>query len=249
MNQRDVELMQAIMKEIGRIGAGERVLFKVPHSIIVHSNLVILKILLDEWMKQGIFITIDRPHTYMEHLLVMQKIKNRHRLSYIDAIGDYSGSEINSVEKRAVTTTPFHIERLPDELIKGIKNRGSVIDMKRNDFILIDNLAAMLNYNTLEDTVKFVDRYLKAIALYNSIFTALFIDSRNYPELYDAIIPLCDVELEINKKMEVKKPEMDFENDSNVVKINSKKKRIIRSILLFSPDESEKKSSGKPDIL
>ncbi len=244
MNQRDIELMQAIIREIGEIGAGERVLFKVSYSRIVQTNLVILKILLDQWMKQGIFITIDRPHNYMEHLLRMHRVKNRHRLTYIDAIGKYSGSEMEAVENRAITRTPFQIEHLPDELIDGMKDGGSTVDMRNNDFILIDNLAAMLNYNSMASIVKFVDRYLKAIALYDSIFTALFIDSNNNPGLYDAIKPLCDVELEITPEMQVKKGGMEADLE-NVVKINTEKKRIIRSILMFTPGGSTGNGSQK----
>ncbi len=247
MNQRDIELMQAIIKEIGDIGAGERVLFKVSYSRIVQTNLVILKILLDQWMKQGIFITVDRPHNYMEHLLRMHRVKNRHRLTYIDAIGKYSGSEMPAVENRAISRTPFQIEHLPDELINGMKNGTSTVDMRSNDFILIDNLAAMLNYNSMTSIVKFVDRYLKAIALYDSIFTALFIDSNNHPGLYDAIKPLCDVELEITTDMHVKKGGMEPDSE-NMVKINNDKKRIIRSILMFSPSGGTGNAYPKPNI-
>ncbi len=244
MNQRDIELMQAIMKEIGEIGAGERVLFKVSYSRIVQTNLIILKILLDQWMKQGVFITIDRPHNYMEHLLRMHRVKNRHRLTYIDAICKYSGSEMQAVENRAITRTPFQIEHLPDELINGMKDGTSTVDMRSNDFILIDNLAAMLNYNSMASIVKFVDRYLKAIALYDSVFTALFIDSNNNPGLYEAIKPLCDVELEITPEMQVKKGGMEADSE-DVVKINNEKKRIIRSILMFTPGGSTENGSPK----
>ena len=246
MNQKDIELMRAIVQEIGDIGAGERVLFKVSYSRIVQVNLVILKILLDEWLKQGIFITVDRPHSYMEHLLKMHRVENRHRLRYIDAIGNYSGDSQTPDKAGVVKHTPFQIEKLPDELINGIKSDKTVIDMKNNDFILIDNLAAMLNYNPLESVVEFVDRYLKAIALYDSIFTALFIDSRNHPELYDAIKPFCDIELEITTDMGVKKRGFDGDSDT-VIRINDDKKRIIRSILMFSPGKI-RSDSGKPDM-
>ncbi len=247
MNQRDINLMQAIIREIGDVGAGERVLFKVSYNRIVQINLVILKILLDEWMKQGIFITVDRPHNYMDHLLKMHRVENRHRLTYIDAIGNYSGAESGSSETNAVNHTPFQIEKLPDDLIKGIRNGSGMVDMRTNDFILIDNLAAMLNYNPLESVVTFVDRYLKAIALYDSIFTALFIDSRNHPGLYDAIKPLCDVELEITTDMSVRKGGVGTDSDS-MVKMSGDKKKIIRSILMFSPGGQLEKKAGKPDI-
>jgi len=246
MNQKDINLMQAIMGEIGDIGTGERVLFKVSYSRIVQINLVILKILLDKWMKRGIFITVDRPHNYMDHLLKMHRVENRHRLTYIDAIGNYSGAEVMTIEGKTIEHTPFQIERLPDELFVGIKESSGTIDMRNNDFILIDNLAAMLNYNSLDSVITFVDRYLKAIALYDSIFTALFIDSHNHPGLYDAIKPLCDVELEISTDMNVRKRGMGAEGD-NIVKINNDKKKIIRSILMFSPGAGMKRE--KPDIL
>ncbi len=246
MNQRDIKLMRAIVREIGDIGVGERILFRVSYSRIVQINLIILKILLDEWLKQGIFITVDRPHSYMEHLLKMHRVENRHRLRYIDAIGNYSGDSQTPDNSGVVNHTPFQIETLPDELIKGIMSDQTVIDMRNNDFILIDNLAAMLNYNSLQSVVEFVDRYLKAIALYDSIFTALFIDSRNHPELYDAIKPFCDIELEITADMGVKKRGFDDDSDA-VIRINDEKKRIIRSILMFSPGKV-RKEIGKPDM-
>ena len=53
-------------------------------------NLILLKFFLEEMKMRGIFITIDRPHQYIEYLLKLHGI-SQDKLLYIDVVSQLSG--------------------------------------------------------------------------------------------------------------------------------------------------------------
>lgn len=73
MNVKDLELMDSIVDVI-RDTPRCVILFDVRSTQFVRTSLTILKGLLDEIGLGGIFISVDRPHLYMVHLMKMHQI-------------------------------------------------------------------------------------------------------------------------------------------------------------------------------
>lgn len=133
------------------------------------------------------------------------------------------------------TASPFRISELLDLLESGgggRDQRTAKIDFGVLDFIMIDNLGAMLSYNELDDVAAFIQQYLRLVERYGRLFTAIVIDVRAQPELYKAVQGLCQQEFLVA-------------DDGNLVPLAApvacretvkKRDEIVESVLLSIPD-------------
>ncbi len=202
MNAKDIQLMRTIISQLGNLNNGNRLLFSVNYARISRTNLILLKALLEELNKKGLFITIDRPHQYMEHLLRMHRIKYNNLL-FIDAIASFSGTLLSEKDYEVnvkFVDSPFQIDLLPELFSLNPEDTSRTvgkIDMMGVDFILIDNVATMLNYNDTNMVEKFLENYLAKFRDRNNIFIPLILDSVTYGSLYQVARELCDKEIDL----------------------------------------------------
>lgn len=204
MNIEDIRLMKNIISKIGDGNHGNKVLFSVSYERIAKTNLILLRGFLEELNKKGILVTVDRPHQYMEHLLRMHRI-NYNNLLFIDTIARFSGGmmgdnlEMGNVR---ILDSPFQIELLPELFSQGPSDTNIVkdkIDIAGVDFILIDNIATMLDYNNPAMVRQFLKNYMGKFRHFNNIFIALTMDRITHNSLYQEAIKFFDREIEIDK--------------------------------------------------
>jgi hypothetical protein len=213
MNIEDVQLMKNIMLRIGDWSNGNRVLFSVSYDRIAKTNLILLRALLEELNKKGILVTIDRPHQYMEHLLRMHRI-NYSNLLFVDTIARFSGGNFGDeldVGNVRILDSPFQIDLLPTLLSlnrEDASNFEGRIDITGVDFILIDNVATMLNYNDPTTVEMFIENYMKKFHNLNNILISLVLDSITHRSLYQAARRFFDKEIDINN-LRVGRQDMD----------------------------------------
>ncbi len=102
---------------------------------------------------------------------------------------------------------PFHVENLfkTFEMINDGKGKGFV-SMDRVDFLLVDNIATMLNYNNIEQIEEFVISLKAYIEKYPHMMGGVTIDKESHPELseillehYDYMIDLEDLKKDVEK--------------------------------------------------
>jgi len=234
MNEKDVALMNKFLNEVSGRENGHRVLLSVKYNQISKINLILLRALIGEQGKHGLFVTVDRPHQYMTYLLDLHKIP-RDDLLFLDIISRFSGESINACDTDANTASPFRISELLDLLENGgggRDKRTARIDFGLLDFIMIDNLGAMLSYNELDDVAAFIQKYLRLVERYGKLFTAIVIDVRAQPELYRAVQGLCQQEFVVAEDGNLMPLQIPAANDLP----EKKMEEIAESVILFTPD-------------
>jgi hypothetical protein len=229
MNFDDIQLMRDIISQINELNHGKKVLFSVNYERIAKTNLLLLKAFLEELNKKGILVTIDRPHQYMEHLLRMHRI-NYNNLFFIDTIARFSGTKLSDKDYSdniKIMDSPFQIDLLPDMFSLNsmlASKEEAKIDITDLDFILIDNIASMLNYNDPNTVEKFIENYLTRFRDMNHIFIPLILDNITHNSLYQVARKLCDQEIDINKLGSRK---LSIDNEKRERSLLPEKKRMF----------------------
>ena len=234
MNEKDVVLMNKFLNEVSGKENGHRVLLSVKYNQICKINLILLRALISEQGKHGLFVTVDRPHQYMTYLLDLHKIP-KDDLLFLDIISRFSGESSKACDTDANTASPFRISELLDLLENGgggRDQRTAKIDFGLLDFVMIDNLGAMLSYNELDDVAAFIQKYLRLVERYGRLFTAIVIDVRAQPELYKAVQGLCQMEFLVTDDGNLMYLTPPAECDEPEKKMDE----IAESVLLFTPD-------------
>ncbi len=204
MNRTDINLMMKLLPQISDANQGNRLLLLVNYIRIAKTNLILLKALLEELNKRGIFISIDRPHRYMGHLLRIHRI-NYANLLFIDTITTFSSDKFEDTVGESnvkIIESPFQIHLLPELLSMNsdkYDNVGYKIDLTDVDFIIIDNIAAMLNYNDHIMVEGFLESYLNKLTENRNILTPILLDRNTHFSLYEAVRRLCDREIDVNE--------------------------------------------------
>jgi len=206
MNQRDLQLVENIMEEIRGLRNSATLVFNTTFTQIGKTNLLLLKGLLDIEQLTGYFIVLDRPHQYMSYLLHMHKV-SQENLWFIDSVTHQSGVKMELSDRVEFLEGPFHVENLfkTFEMINDGKGKGFV-SMDRVDFLLVDNIATMLNYNNIEQIEEFVISLKAYIEKYPHMMGGVTIDKESHPELseillehYDYMIDLEDLKKDVEK--------------------------------------------------
>lgn len=181
-------------------------LLHVKYTNLVRVNLVLLKALLEDKKRRGLMITIDRPHQYLSHLMQLHGV-DQTNLVFVDAISVHSADTKGGEVAPEFQIGPFHIEALPDFLMKHEDGGSSFqIDMSKIDFVIIDNVSTLLTYNSMESIKRFFQRYVDVLKSVKSrgIQTALVMDRDQHTELYEFISNLSRKSIELGQDMLIK---------------------------------------------
>ncbi|MEF8832612.1 MAG: hypothetical protein V5A66_03730 [Candidatus Thermoplasmatota archaeon] len=136
--------------------------------------------------KKGCLMTLDRPHQNMAYLLDNNDI-NQENIWYIDPVNNLAGEK--KVYRRNVdaVNNAFEIEKLPKILEEKCKKRDDFGGLENIDFVLIDNLGPMLNYNNIEKIQEFLRSFKDLIISQDDLIGCLVMDSNCNKEL-DSIV-------------------------------------------------------------
>jgi hypothetical protein len=106
--------------------------------------------------KRGVVITIDRPHQYLMQALKAQDVPIHH-LVVLDVIARYSADICDESQVLSTLDGPFNIDRAPEALkTMSIVDKDETINIGACSFILVDNMGALLPYNSLQKVESFV---------------------------------------------------------------------------------------------
>jgi len=201
MNERDVELMRSLMDSIGDTVNGGVVLIDVSSTQFVRVNLVLLKGLLEELDHTGIFISVDRPHQYMVHLMRMHKIC-LDRITFIDVISRFSADRKAGEARVSFVDGPFHIDALPHAMEEWSMNgRSKINDMDELGFTMIDNIAALQMYNRNPAVELFINNFILMAKSQGNVLVPLVLDRERHRSLYDSAMRFCDKEVKVERDL------------------------------------------------
>jgi hypothetical protein len=186
MNERDKSLMLALMASLDSRSGGA-VLIDADSTQFVRMNLVLLKGLLEEKGLRGIFVTVDRPHQYMAHLLRMHQVSIE-GLVFIDAIGRFSADRKETLARAGYVDEPFHIDTLPDAIASMQSGDIPGLDVNKIDFVMIDNLAALLPFNSYASVEAFVNNFISLMTTRWNALIPLVVDQERYGLLYETVL-------------------------------------------------------------
>ncbi len=196
MNEKNLELVKKIMNEIDQVDNPGTLLFNTSFTQIAKTNLLLLKGLLDMEEKKGYFVVLDRPHQYMAYLLHMHDV-SQENIWYIDTVTHMSGQKKVDRDNVDFVEGTFHIEQLFDAFEPGSDKESHFASPEDIDFVLIDNISSMLNYNSMDKIEEFVKSFKELISEYDDLMGCLVIDADSHPDL-DKVIqkhisPVIDI--------------------------------------------------------
>ncbi|MBU0685502.1 MAG: hypothetical protein KJ653_06630 [Candidatus Thermoplasmatota archaeon] len=239
MNEKDIQLAHTVSSVIETDAGSLIYLVNTKHTNLVRVNLVLLKAFLDEKKQRGLLITIDRPHQYVSHLLQLHGV-DQTNLTFLDVISSHAADTKAGAVAPEFQKGPFHIETLPDFFLKQCSDPLSLqIDMSKVDFVIIDNVATLLVYNTMESIKNFFQKYVEVLKSVHSagIQTALLMDRDQHPDLFKFIAELSKKTIEIGPDMVIRRVsvlgepvELPVETASRTsIEIDKVDKSIIKS--------------------
>jgi hypothetical protein len=218
MNAKDEKQMLDILGAFETRGFKGVIIFDVPSTQFVRVNLMMLRGLSQERGLPGVFISVDRPHQYMVHLLSMHQIKAEN-LVYIDAISRFSADFKIANANVGFMDGPFHIDRLPiamNEWIKGCN--GQSLNLNNSGFAIIDNLSALLTYNSFNSVQTFLQNFIQALHSSGNMIVPLMMDSEKSGLLYETARSMCKVEIRLKDILSDELPKVGTKIEINCTK-------------------------------
>lgn len=200
MNEKDLALVEKIMSEIRKVRNTSTIVFNANFTKIGKTNLLLLKGLLDVEKESGFFVVLDRPHQYMSYLLNMHGV-NEEFLWYVDTATHMSGGAKKEEDNVNFVEGPFHIERLFEafEAQGEGKSLSSLRSPEKVDFMLIDNIATMLNYNSTENVTNFIKNFQDFVKDHSHMLGGVTIDDGSQPELNEILTEHFDYRIDIKE--------------------------------------------------
>ncbi|HVO77371.1 MAG TPA: hypothetical protein VMS79_00725 [Methanomassiliicoccales archaeon] len=193
MNERDTAQTAAILRSIRENGLAGAVLIDAPFTQFVRVNLMMLKGLSQDSRLPGVFVSVDRPHQYIVHLLSMHQIRAEN-LVFIDAISRFSADSKVAEANVGFLDGPFHIDRLTSAFSE-MKWANDGTALKDVRFALIDNLSALLTYNSFSAVESFLATFVRGFEPQGNVLIPLIIDSERSRPLYEVAKSLCAKEI------------------------------------------------------
>ncbi|MHC1709479.1 MAG: hypothetical protein AB9819_03615 [Methanomassiliicoccales archaeon] len=194
MNTRDLLQSENLRNQLGDAPRPGLFLLDVSTTHFVVVELVLLKALIGEG-NPGLFISVDRPHHYMTHLLDMHRI-GRDGLQFLNVMSRFSPSNGGSASKVDFFDGPGHIDELPKALKERLATERG-LDLSKYQFALIDNVSILLTYNSPQAVEKFLRDFVHLLS--GNMAVTLVIDRRKYPTLYQTALSLGGKELRLER--------------------------------------------------
>ena len=199
MNEKDIKLTMRLKESVGDPSFTGPILLDVKSTQFVRVNMLLLKALSNENGRSGMFISVDRPHQYMVHLLTMHQI-NVQGLIFVDAISQFSADCKQAQANVSFVDGPFHIDDLPGAIKEcTLKANGGSIDLKGCAFAMIDNLAALLTYNSFSSVESFLHDFVNVLSMNGRISIPLVVDKERNQALYEMAKAICNKEVNVNE--------------------------------------------------
>ena len=205
MDGKDLELVKSLMKELKKVDNPGTILLNTSTTQIAKTNFFLLKGLLDLEDKKGYFMSLDRPHQNMAYLLNNHDI-NQENIWYIDTVNHLSRRKRVDRENVDFVNNAFQIEKLAGILEEKEGKRKDFGTLENIDFVLIDNLSTVSNYNNIDKIQDFLSSFEDLIISHDNLIGCLVMDSDSNEEL-DRI-----VRKHVKNIINVKKLKEDIKN-------------------------------------
>jgi hypothetical protein len=191
MNDTDLPVIASLMDSFEKFGWKGPVILDVSQMHLMKEHLILLKGLLEERSMRGLFLSVDRPHQYLEHIARMHKI-NIGGMTFVDIICKYS-ADTKQGSKVGLMAGPYNINNLQGAFRAWEHSvKDSLKDPKRGGgFVLIDNPSALLHYYSLSRVEFLLCHLHEAFDKDEKVLVPLLIDKERNRALYESVRPFC----------------------------------------------------------
>jgi hypothetical protein len=193
--------IQAILaQELANTSSRTRYLFSCRFTKIMYVNLHLLRLCLVTRKQKGIYVSLDRPHSYTQ--MALKKMGTPlDGLIFIDAISKLTGTRAEDSMVRFFAGG-FNLPILDDLFSRAYVAEGDqrhYVNLEDLHFILVDNVNVMLQYCSMEKTRKMLAGLTDLVKKYTNIRTFIVLDPASSRELYEFLKGLSDWELPIKE--------------------------------------------------
>ncbi len=196
MNARDMRQYENLRKQLGPVPRPGLIVLDVRTTQFVVVELVLLKALIGEG-NPGLFISVDRPHQYMVHLLDMHGIEHT-SVTFIDTVSQFSSSDAHRQARVGFFKGPNNIDTLPTAL-REWSSEDHGFDLAQCRFALIDNISNLLTFNSHQKVQRFIREFVELLG--DRAAVLLVIDRQRSPNLYHSVLAMGGTELRLEAEM------------------------------------------------
>lgn len=190
-------LIEAIEETVTKSDA-RRFLVSVKSGKIVHVNLTILSHFLKTRNGSGLYISIDRPHKYIELLLRKKEIP-QDNIYYADIATRRSGGErggyslltIGGFLWLKIMTNAF------EDLYIANGKKPEKMDLFDMDFVLIDNAAVLPAFNSMDSIREFFGELGNLIKDHEKMKGYIVVPKDLHPKMFETLRNFVDKIIEI----------------------------------------------------
>lgn len=173
------------------------ILLDAPSTHILPINLLILRRMM-EYRRGGVFISVDRPHQYMVHMMRSHRMDPA-EITFVDLIGRFASDSKDMGFGSGVEGVPFRIDTLSELIAELLDQReqGSLTE-RGCMFAMVDNLAAFQLFNGRLRMEAFLQGLIDIARVREGMVLPVVIDRQQNRGLYSLVKGYCDLELGIN---------------------------------------------------
>jgi hypothetical protein len=187
-----------LTQEFTRSKPGARFLLTCRFTKVMKLNMLILRLFLQGRKEKGIYVSIDRPHSYTQHNLKALCVP-QDGLIYIDTISKLTGQRAEDTQVRFLADG-FTLPLLDDLFSRAFLAEGAqrhFVKMEELNFILLDNVQVLIQYLTMERAQRILIGLGDLVKKYTTMRTMMVMDPQSSPELCRFLRTQCDRELPI----------------------------------------------------
>ena len=196
MNARDMRQYENFRRQLGPVPRPGLMVLDVRTTQFVVVELVLLKALIGDG-NPGLFVSVDRPHQYMVHLLDMHGIEHT-GVTFIDTVSQFASSDANRQAKVSFFKGPNNIDMLPSSL-RERSSEDHNFDLAQCRFALIDNISNLLTFNSHQKVQRFIREFVDLMA--DRAAVLLVIDRQRNPNLYHSVLAMGGTELMLETEL------------------------------------------------
>lgn len=176
----------------------KRFLVSVKSGKIVHVNLTVLDHFLRTRKGSGLYMSIDRPHKYIELLLRKKQIPQE-KLYYADIATRRSGGERGGYS--LLTIGGFLWLKIMsnsfEDLYIANGKKPERVDMYDMDFVLIDNAAVLPAFNSMDSIREFFGELGNIVKDHQKMKAYIVVPKDLHPKMFETLRNFVDKILEI----------------------------------------------------
>ena len=182
--------------ELARSGSKRRYLLSCRFTKMMKLNLHLMHLCLATKKENGIFVSIDQPHSYTQ--MALKKMNTpQHGVIYIDAISKLTGMRSEDSQVHFLAGN-FTLPILDDLFSRAFLPEGSqkhFVKLEDFGFILVNNVNVAMQYAGPEKVKRLLVGLTDMVKKYTSMKAFLIMDPASHPEMHDFLKTVCDREI------------------------------------------------------